>query len=562
MVLHWERTTISNVISYRVYRALIPDGPFEAQASSRPTSPSFCDLKVSNGRTYYYRVTAWEGGVESAPSSVVAVTPRAFANNEEFLDYVQQTGFDYFWYAANPANGLVPDRSAPGAVCSVAAVGFGLSAITVGIDHGWITREQGRNRVLVTLNTFLTKPQGPEATGTIGYKGWFYHFLNMQTALQDPGFRSELSSIDTGLLLAGVLHAKQFFDGEHPDDLTIRQRADAIVNRVDWPWMAREGEVLSMGWYPNSGFLSANWVGYNEASILYLLGLGAATNPLPASAWTRWTSGYTWSTNYGLAFVPFPPLFGHQYSQCWLDLRHIADAFMNEKGSTYFENSRRATIAQRAYCIQNPLARNGYGPNVWGLTPSDGPGGYAARGAPPAQNDDGTIAPTGPGGSVAFAPEYAVTALRYFYDHFRAYIWTSYGFCDAFNLGLNWWATDVLGIDQGPMVLMIENYRTQKVWRSFMRDPQVQRGLAQAGFVRLPFVEPRLEVLSNQAVQLQWNTLPGRAYQVEFSADLSSWFYSPTGSVTASGTSTNWFDPVSPQGVGRRFYRIFRFGLP
>lgn len=474
-------------MGYRVYRALQANGPFEALTNSRPASSSFCDLKVANGSPYYYRVTAIEpDGVEGPPTSVVAATPKPFANNDEFLDYVQQTGFDYFWYTANPANGLVPDRTAPGSVCSIAAVGFGLSAITIGIDHNWITREQGRQRVLTTLDTFLTKPQGPEALGTIGHKGWFYHFLNMRTGLRDPVFQAELSSIDTALLLAGVIHARQYFSADQPQEAAIRKAADSIVNRVDWNWMAQGGDVLSMGWHPGSGFLSAKWVGYNEASILYILGLGAATNPLPASAWTRWTGGYTWTTNYGLAFVRFPPLFGHQYSQCWLDLRGIADAYMNEKGMTYFENSRRATLAQRAYCIQNPLSRNGYGPNVWGLTPSDGPGGYQARGAPPAENDDGTVAPTGPGGSIAFTPEISIAALRHFYDQYRPDIWTSYGFCDAFNPGLNWWATDVLGIDQGPIVLMIENYRTQRVWNSFMQNPLVRRGLKRAGFVRVP----------------------------------------------------------------------------
>ena len=180
--------------------------------------------------------------------------------------------------------------------------------------------------------------------------------------------------------------------------------------------------------------------------------------------------------------MPFPPLFAHQYSQGWIDFRHIADAYMRQQASTYFENSRRASLAQRAYCIANPLNRAGYSGTVWGLTASDGPSGYAAHGAPPAQGDDGTIAPTAAGGSIAFTPEYSLPTLRYFYTNYRPRVWTAYGFRDAFNLGAQWVDTDELGIDQGPIVIMIENYRTQRVWRRFMQNPIVQRGLSAAGF--------------------------------------------------------------------------------
>jgi hypothetical protein len=304
----------------------------------------------------------------------------------------------------------------------------------------------------------------------------------MNTAIRSPS--SELSSIDTTLLLAGILYAKQYFDGTNTDETAIRTMADAIFNRVDWNWMARGTDAIAMGWQPSSGFTNyGDWIGYNEGMILYCLGLGAATNPLPASAWTRWTSGYTWATNYGQAFVPFPPLFGHQYSHCWIDFRHTADAYMNSHASTYFQNSRRATLAQRAYCVANPLNRIGYGSNVWGLTASDGPAGYAAHGAPPAENDDGTIAPTAAGGSMAFTPEYSLPTLRYFYTQYRPRIWTAYGFRDAFNLGKQWYGSAELGIDQGPILIMIENYRTQHVWRLFMRNEEVQRGLQRAGFV-------------------------------------------------------------------------------
>ncbi|MEI2725462.1 MAG: glucoamylase family protein [Verrucomicrobiota bacterium] len=570
IVLHWDKNSESNLSGYRVYRSPNSGGPFVAQSPSLMASPGFCDLSASvvNGLTNFYRVTALTTTAEeSLPSAILAAVPHAFASDDEFLDYVQQCHFDYFWYLANPRNGLIPDRSTTNSPCSIAAVGFGLTAIGIGVDHGWISRTQGVARVLTTLNTFLNGPQGPSSSGTIGYKGWFYHFLDMNTALRSPS--TELSSIDTTLLLAGILYAKQFFDATNTDETTIRAMADAIFSRVDWNWMAQGTNVVSMGWFPSSGFIPNNWVGYNEGLHLYCLGLGAPTNPLPASAWTRWTSGYVWSTNYGQAYVPFPPLFGHQYSHCWIDYRHTADAYMNGRNSTYFQNSRRATLAQRAYCITNPSGRVGYSSNVWGLTACDGPSGYAARGAPPAENDDGTIAPTAAGGSIAFTPEFSLPTLRYFYTQYRPRIWTAYGFRDAFNLGAQWYGSDELGIDQGPIVIMIENYRTQRVWRRFMRNPEVQRGLERAGFVPLAFTKPALQMLTEQsAVSLTWNALVDRAYQVEYSPDLVNWFASPTGELMATAPSANWTDAgppataADPFTVSQRFYRIFQFGYP
>jgi hypothetical protein len=368
--------------------------------------------------------------------------------------------------------------------------------------------------------------------------------------------------------LGGILYAKQYFDGMNAAETEIRTMADAIFNRIDWHWMARETNVLSMGWKPGSGFLTANWVGYNEAMILYILGLGAASNSLPASVWNRWTNGYTWASYYNYSFVPFPPLFGHQYSHCWIDFRHIADPYMSSRNTTYFENSRRATLAQRAYCIANPLGRVGYSSNVWGLTACDGPNGYAARGAPPNQNDDGTIAPTATGGSIAFAPEYSVPTLRYYYSRFRRSVWTAYGFRDAFNQGAQWWGPDEIGIDQGPIVLMIENYRTQNVWRRFMQNQEVRRGLQKAGFVSLSFMSPILEPVSGpKALRLSWSALAGCYYQVEYSPDLMKWFSSPTLEL-AQGPAATWTDsgppntPAAPFSVSKRFYRVYQLGGP
>jgi len=570
VILHWNPNSETNLAGYNVYRSLNGAGPFVLQNSSLLTSLGFCDLNVSDGQAYFYEVTAVTANSQtSLPSSVISTVPNSFASDDAFLDYVQQANFDYFWYEANPANGLIPDRTANGSACSIAAVGFGLTAIGVGIDHGWISRTQGVARVLTTLNTFLQKPQGSNSSGMIGYKGWFYHFLDMNTALRAPN--SEVSSIDTALLLSGILYSKQYFNGTNSDETNLRLLADTIFNRLDWTWMSRGTNAVSMGWFPSGSFVGNNWLGYDEGMIIYLLGMGKTNSPLPASSWSYWTSGYTWATNYGAAYVPFPPLFGYQYSHCWVDFRHIADGYMNSHNCTYFENSRRATRAQLAYCVANPSHWPGYSSNVWGLTACDDPYvGYEAHGAPPAQNDDGTIAPTAPGGSMAFTPEYSLPTLQYLYGNYRTNLWTANGFRDAFNLrNAPWYDTDELGIDQGPIVIMIENYRTQRVWKLFMQNAEIQRGLQQAGFVALPFMALRIQDLPAQnAVSLAWTALPGRTYQVEYSTDLDAWFASPTGEVIATGSTVGWTDTgppgtaATPSTVPQRFYRVFQFGSP
>jgi len=406
---------------------------------------------------------------------------------EALLDTLQHTAFDFFWNEANPTNGLIKDRSAQWAPCSIASLGFGLSAICIGIDHGWVSRADGGNRVRTALQTLWTKPQGSAASGTIGYKGLYYHFLDMVSGLRT--WNCELSTIDTALLFAGVIDAKQYFSTDDPMDVEIRALADSIYYRADWEFVRNFQPGIQMGWKPVTNFSGFGlWRGYNEAMILYILALGSPTHPVPTTTWSYWTSGYIWQTSNGYSFVRFPPLFGHQYSHCWIDFRYIQDTYMQSHGITYWENSRRATLAQRNYCIANPSGWAGYGENVWGLTACDDPYGYSAHGAPPAENDNGTIAPTAIGGSIPFAPGVCIPALHHLYDTYGPQLWSTYGFKDAFNLAVNWWATDYIGIDEGPIIVMIENYRNQSVWNRFMQNPDVQRGLERAGFVSSPNV--------------------------------------------------------------------------
>jgi len=568
VALHWPRVAAPDLVGYRVYRAGAPDGPWTLLTPAPLPTPAYADCAVTNGQRACYTVRALnQAHTESAASPVAEARPAPFADEEAFLDYVERTSFDYFWNEANPTNGLIRDRSTLHSPCSIAAVGFGLSGICIAVDRGWISRAEGRQRVRATLCTFRDGPQNAAVSGATGYRGWFYHFLDLYTATR---YRtSELSSIDSALLLAGVLDAREFFDRNEPQETEIRAAANVILNRVDWHWMANGGDSLAMGWYPESGFIPARWIGYNEAMLLYVFGLGAATNPLPPAHWTSWVSGYTWRTHYGQAFVEFPPLFGHQYSHCWIDFRHRADVYMNARASSYFENSRRATLAQRAYCMANPGGFAGYSSNLWGLTACDGPTGYRPRGAPPPENDDGTLAPTAPGGSLPFAPEVCLPALRAMYDQFRAQIWTGYGFRDAFNLSSNWWAPDVIGIDQGAILLMVENYRTQSVWRRLLRAPEVRRGLAAAGFTEFPLVATGIRHEPEAgAFTLRWAAAAGRSYQVEYSPNLNTWSLPPDGLVRATNTSASWTDqePLPPgpgsAGVTQRFYRVFRLGPP
>ena len=440
------------------------------------------------------------------------------ARDRAFVDTLSRRTFDFFWETTNPRNGLTPDRWPSKSFSSVAAVGFALTAYPIGVERGWISRDAARARVLTTLRFFWIAPQGAQAANVTGYKGFYYHFLDMET-----GFRFEhveLSTIDTALLLAGALTCRQYFAGGDLGDREVRALADSIYGRVDWQWARDGGVAVNMGWRPDPapnqndrGFNSSSWRGYDEGMILYILALGSPTHPIDPAAWTEWTKTYRWDRFEGYDFVQFAPLFGHQYSQVWIDFRGVRDDYMASHGIDYFENSRRATLSQRAYAMANPGAWLDYGPEAWGLSASDGPldstltvdararvfHTYWARGAGGDDiRDDGTLVPAAVGGSIAFAPELVLPTLSAMRARYGTPVFGRYGFVDAFNPtlrasgpplhhghivdGLAWFDSDYLGIDEGPIVTMAENWRTGMIWNLMRRDSAVVRGLCRAGF--------------------------------------------------------------------------------
>jgi hypothetical protein len=450
------------------------------------------------------------GCSDPAPPAPITVDWKPSARETAFLDTLQRRTFDFFWERTNPRNGLTPDRWPTKSFSSIAAVGFALSAYPIGVERGYLTRSQARDRVLTTLKFFWEAPQGHAAVGMTGHKGFFYHFLDLESGLRFEDV--ELSTIDTTLLLGGMLFCQVYFDGSNPAEAAIRAYADSIYRRVDWSWAQARAPLVSMGWDPSKGFIKADWRGFNEAMLLIVLALGSPTHPVVPEAWTAWTSTYQWGRFYGQQHVGFAPLFGHQYSHGFIDFRGIQDSYMRRKGVDYFENSRRATYAQRDYAIANPGKWKGYGADSWGLTASDGPADaaleiegrtrrfmeYAARGASFNEvRDDGTIAPTAAGGSLPFAPEITVPVLVAMREKHGDALFGQYGFFDAFNEtfpgdrppgmgrtipGRGWYDTDYLGIDQGPILIMAENYRTGLVWNYMRKHPAIIRGLRRAGF--------------------------------------------------------------------------------
>ena len=420
--------------------------------------------------------------------------------SEAKLEKLQKDTFGYFLKETNPENGLVPDSTREGAFCSTTAVGLALSSYTVAVENGFMTRAEAVKRTLTTLRFFWESPQG-KGIDAIGYQGFFYHFLDMKTGCRAG--KSEVSTIDTTFFLAGALAAAEYFTKDTDDEKEIRTLADALYRRADWQWaQGGDGAKVSMGWKPETGFIKYCWEGYSEALLLYALGLGSPTFPLPEKSYAAFTKSYKWKKLYDIEFLYAGPLFIHQLSHVWIDFRGIQDEYMREKGIDYFENSRRATYVQQKYATHNPKKFAGYNANCWGITASDGPGPkklkingtereffeYKARSIPNGP-DDGTIAPWAAIASLPFAPDIVLTALAYFNEEFPD-MTSKYGLKCSFNptfeggnQGVNGWISQgYYGLDQGPIVLMIENYRTGFFWRLMRQNSYIAAGLRRAGF--------------------------------------------------------------------------------
>ena len=419
--------------------------------------------------------------------------------SEQALDKLERDTFGYFLKETNRANGMVPDNTRADAHASIAAIGFALAAYTVGVERGFVTRREAIDRTLTTLRFFRDSSQGTARDAT-GYKGFYYHFLHMDSGRR--AWESELSTIDSTFLLAGALSSAMYFDRGTPEENEIRAVADELYRRVDWQW-AQNGELtVTHGWKPETGFLPYRWEGYSEALLLYVLGLGSPNHSLPPESYEEWTKTYEWKELYGQEFLYAGPLFIHQLSHLWIDFRGIQDRFMREKRSDYFENSRRATYVQQQYAISNLMNFKGYGEHSWGITASDGPGptrlkvdgvercffDYTARGIPYGP-DDGTIAPWAAAASLPFAPEIVLPALQHLSDTYPEMI-SIYGFKCSFNPtfqdknrdGKPWISKGYYGLDQGPIVMMIENYRSRFLWELMRGCPYITTGLRRAGF--------------------------------------------------------------------------------
>ena len=402
-------------------------------------------------------------GIASAPFPPIALSPE----DDLFLEELERATFDYFWDQANPQTGLVKDRCHvripdESVVASIAATGFGLTALCIGQKRKFVHYFEARRRVMNTLLFLWQKLPH--------HRGFFYHFANMNTG--ERLWDSEASSVDTAILLCGVLACRQCFM-----DTAVSDLAEAIFARVDWTWLSMDSPLLPHGWMPENGFLPYRWDHYSELMMMYLLGLGSSTHPLPTEAWDAWkrrTFDYE-----GLRYIgSFAPLFVHQYSQAWFDFRRKRDKYTD-----YFENSVIATEVHRRFCLELGKQFPDYSEDLWGITASDSAHGYVVWGGPPEFGPiDGTVVPSAVGGSLPFLPQETLRVLRNVRARYGTGAWSKYGFVNAFNPLKGWYDRDAIGIDTGITLLMAENLRTGFIWETFMKNPEVRRGMERAGF--------------------------------------------------------------------------------
>ena len=400
------------------------------------------------------------------------------AEDEQFLDDLQRRGIQFFIDEADPVSGLMPDRARANGgkandVCSIASVGFGVTALCIGAERGWIERQEAYDRCLRVLKFLRDKVPHEH--------GFFYHWINMRTGARE--WNCEVSNIDTALLMAGVITVRQYFP-----DTELAKVANDLYERVDWNWFYNEKDLCHTGWKPETGMGKGEWGAYSECPVLVtLMGLGSRTHPLKPETWHAWKRERI-VTYAGLTFIQCPPLFTHQFPQCWFDLRGLRDDHAD-----YFRNAQLATIAQRQWTIDE-LSKQypALGPNIWGLTASDYEKGYTAWGGPPPQGPiDGSVVPCAAAGSLAFEPRLCLDALKEMKKRYGEKGYVRYGFVDAFNPGKGWYNDDVIGIDVGPTVVMAENCRSGFVWKTFMSSAEARAALKTGGFRPLESEESR-----------------------------------------------------------------------
>lgn len=406
---------------------------------------------------------------QTQPRTYPAVPPAPTTisfQDDQFLNELEHANFLFFWEQANPQTGLIKDRcnvrdKDASVAASIASTGFGLTAICIGEERGFVSHSEARSRVISALSFLWHKLPT--------HRGFFYHFANINTG--ERIWDSEVSSVDTALLLCGVLTCRQHFQ-----DDTIAKLAHAIFDRVDWTWLSEDTSLISHGWTPELGFIPSRWDLYSELMMIYLLGMGSSSYPLHSEAWFAWKR--TVFEYDGLRYIgSFAPLFVHQYSQAWFNFRGKRDRYAD-----YFQNSVIASDVHRRFCVELNEQFSDYSNALWGITASDSENGYMVWGGPPAMGPiDGTIVPAATGGSLPFLPDATMRVLRTIHDHYPK-AWCRYGFVDAFNPLTDWYDTDVIGIDTGITMLMAENARTGFVWDTFMKNSEAQRGMANAGF--------------------------------------------------------------------------------
>lgn len=427
--------------------------------------------------------------------------PDPHGSDTVMLDKLQRETFDYFLNEVNPITGLIADKTAPGNPASISVTGMAITTYIIGVEKKYLTRNNAVERILRILRFFYDSQQSRKTNAT-GYKGFYYHFLKMNNGERD--WKCELSTIDTALFIAGALSAANYFTKDNREEEELRNLADKLYRRVDWQWALNKGLTLSHGWKPSSGFLPYRWDdNYSEAIIMYMLALGSPTFPIKPEGYTEWTKTFKLTKVYDISYLYAGPLFIHQFSHMWIDFRGIQDAFNKKAGFDYFENSRRATHVHRQYAIENKNQFKHYGEFGWGLTASDGPGnkvlkvdgikrtfyGYLARGAPFGP-DDGTVSPWAVVASLPFAPDIVTDTIRHAIKQLPSQPEHRHGFDASFNPTFpgksgnpNGWVSQwQFGLNQAPIVIMIENYNTDLIWNVMKKCSYIIDGLKKAGF--------------------------------------------------------------------------------